>query len=117
MKSNARFSLFTFLAILLVGVSTTWLADRAIAQPGDPPAGATPSPAEQAARELASDEPVGANQANPNDGLIKVDLADPKEINLLETLLAGGWLMLPILALMLLVITFSVERGLALPAK
>ncbi|MBN1590656.1 MAG: MotA/TolQ/ExbB proton channel family protein, partial [Pirellulales bacterium] len=92
------------------------LSRQPIVQPREDQAGPQPlGRSEQAARRAAEDlaaEPVASDD--------KDTTAPPKEeatIDLLVLLFKGGYLMLPILAMSLLVVTFGIERFLGLRRK
>ncbi len=61
---------------------------------------------------LEAEEPAPAESAE--DDLAPADPAILREINLLDLVIQGGWLMLPIGLMSLLVVTFGLERGLGL---
>jgi biopolymer transport protein ExbB len=76
--------------------------------PGQSEAGPV-DPAAMAEAALAAEEPKAAEE-----GAVPAPQEIAEKINLLTLMVRGGWLMLPILAMSLLVVTFGVERLLGL---
>lgn len=91
---------------------------QAAGQPDPPPANGGPSSRDAGVAEgqraaqadLDALQPDGDNQ----DVAAQLQAEDEQEINYLKLMLAGRWLMLPILAMSMLVVTFGVERMLSL---
>lgn len=109
-------------AVLLVTVAAAFQAARAQqadapdAEAVEPEGGpsAEPETAEaRAARLLAEGEQQEADAATEAD-VAAEDVFVQEQINLLSLILAGGYLMIPIGLMSFLVVTFGVERGLAL---
>jgi len=106
------------IAAMAAADSPSAIAQDTGPQPAEPEA--TGGPAAALASELPSvDEPAaGETKGSDAAGSDKAgEAAEPKvikQINWLETLVRGGWLMLPIAAMSLLVVTFAVERFLGL---
>ncbi|OHB66222.1 MAG: hypothetical protein A2V70_20325, partial [Planctomycetes bacterium RBG_13_63_9] len=123
---TARWTLLWFLILL---VSLAMVAGYGAVAPPAAEAQATgpqpnqPTGGERADRIAdgvrAAEAALGADegQEGPAEDAAAQGTAGPeveKQINLLELLIAGGYLMLPILAMSLLVVTFGVERILGL---
>ncbi|MBN2475028.1 MAG: MotA/TolQ/ExbB proton channel family protein [Pirellulales bacterium] len=119
--SRARRAVFS-VAVALAAVATVAAVTLVAAGPvcaqetGPQPADLPVADQDAAAAEgLPPVEDAGATGAV--EGGETTQAAAPEvieQINWLETLIRGGWLMLPILAMSLLVVTFAVERLLAL---
>ena len=90
-------------------------ADQPAAEPSEPEGGpSAEAPEDRAARLLAEAESEAAGEEGAEDAQAADDVFVQEQINLLSLILAGGYLMLPIGLMSFLVVTFGVERGLAL---
>ena len=104
---------------LLAGTSTA-AAQPAMAQETGPqpaePAAAGPNVATPEDLPAIDDDPAAEEEGDASaDGeKAPAPKVEKKKINWLEMLVAGGWLMLPIAAMSMLVVTFGVERFLGL---
>jgi len=105
-----RIALGFFLLALMVGVATPVSAQDA---DGRPSGGETL--AEQRRREVleAEDKPEPSPDSEEQAGASVTPFEGPP-INVLELVLQGGWLMVPIALMSLVVVTFGIERALAL---
>jgi len=110
-----------YLLVLTVGITTVAAGAKFAlgAEPEPAEAGPSAEATDQVDPDKAADDALGdAADAQPEDEEGKSEEAvagdKPKKINMLELLVRGGWLMLPILAMSLVVVTFGLERGLGL---
>ncbi len=104
-------------AVMPVEPARAQEADAPAAEAVEPEGGpsAEPETAEaRAARLLAEGEQQEADTATDADAAAAEDVLVQEQINLLSLILAGGYLMIPIGLMSFLVVTFGVERGLAL---
>jgi len=75
------------------------------------PQGAAKTPGEAARMAQAT---LDAEEEPETDEAVEAGIPEAPEINILELLVRGGWLMLPIAGMSILVVTFGVERLLGL---